>query len=912
MDRGNPNKVNAIVDEIVKNNNLFKLKSPIEQDKEKDSMAKSINSALSTLNEVGKELVLQDLSVDPDEKFKGFIDSAGNIDLSGLTKFTTTIVKAKIEEAEREGLDLTNNNTNMLKNNKTLVTEGILTVAVIDTMIKNYDKLSYGERTDIIKNWGKLSSVQRRTFLQKQYQSIENINGISQSQKNELQEGITTSYETECINGTKLTEDEQKSWYDEFVKVITELTPEEIPTEIQEQINRSIQQGKGNSGIYEDLNGIIIQYQQEISSFLEDLQEGKSKTDSDIKRHTIRTAVLKFYNKMKLRALDQSYENGAISEQSYKEAQKYYKNERDKLNKSNTTAYRNPETVRNLQSSIANTQEIYIRGPKRLPSDVIRTEIEQIPIALAEKFSQEAIREALKQYKLILEQLPEKYITKLDNASSEDRYEMLNIIFTKKGNMKPEISEILSKVNYDNQLINILKDETKRKNFFEQLGQVIEKTEQYLIKDEHVQEGINSGRVKEESLDASAAIKSQQYSQKENQHSEQEQPDIYSFLNSEYLQQDSVEGLIPRNGENSQAIQDDKKAIFYSQGKEGAIVMYFEFMRKYEALKGADGDVALQQYNDYQNGILKLSSEQVQLLQGQLKQISQIRGAQSFDEFMGDRFYLKLGGIDISADKQEADIWRQAHPGTKMNYNYANSWTTNTISPDRIDVVSLQSKDGTDVKISQKDIITYFLSQTSIEKIEELGVNNKTLAYIKNFYKEHSAEISQLGSEYSLATQNIKEFAQERQSQKPTIETHTNQQVIEQTEFKENDTSEHSTENLPIKQDDSFIGKIRRVIANMRDSKNKSGKGFFGRLKDSIQTEFGNKKDSQYFTQEDSQQQSSSHIAQEPQTFDDRYQVNLTPEQIVQATSSSKSQQSQTKIQNKQEDEKGDDESLNM
>ena len=100
MGQGNPNKVNAIVDEIVKNNSVFKLKSPIEQDKEKDSMARSINSALSVLNEVGKELVLQDLSVDPDEKFKGFIDSVGNIDISGLTKMAATIVKAKIEEEQ--------------------------------------------------------------------------------------------------------------------------------------------------------------------------------------------------------------------------------------------------------------------------------------------------------------------------------------------------------------------------------------------------------------------------------------------------------------------------------------------------------------------------------------------------------------------------------------------------------------------------------------------------------------------------------------------------------------------------------------------------------------------------------------------------------------------------------------------
>lgn len=126
MSQGNPNKVNAIVDEIVENNNLFKLKSPIEQDKEKYSIAKSINSAISILNEVGKELVLQELSVDPDEKFKGFIDSVGNIDISGLTQMTANIVKAKIEEAEREGIDLRQGQPVFKDSNKTLVIEGVL------------------------------------------------------------------------------------------------------------------------------------------------------------------------------------------------------------------------------------------------------------------------------------------------------------------------------------------------------------------------------------------------------------------------------------------------------------------------------------------------------------------------------------------------------------------------------------------------------------------------------------------------------------------------------------------------------------------------------------------------------------------------------------------------------------------
>lgn len=176
MGQKNPNKVNAIVDEIVKNNSVFKLKSPIEQDKEKDSMARSINSALSVLNEVGKELVLQDLSVDPDEKFKGFIDSVGNIDISGLTKMTATIVKAKIEEAEREGLNLRTGEPVFKENNKISVVEGVLTVAVISEMIKNYDNLTFEQKNTISDNIHLLTHEARLNYFKNKSKRIEESN----------------------------------------------------------------------------------------------------------------------------------------------------------------------------------------------------------------------------------------------------------------------------------------------------------------------------------------------------------------------------------------------------------------------------------------------------------------------------------------------------------------------------------------------------------------------------------------------------------------------------------------------------------------------------------------------------------------------------------------------------------------
>ena len=184
MAQGNPNKVNAIVDEIVENNNVFKLKSPIEQDKEKDSIAQSINSAISVLNEVGKELVLQELSVDPDEKFKGFIDSVGNVDVSGLSQMTATIVKEKIIEAEKEGIDLRQGQPVFKDNTKSLLVGGVLTVAVIDTMIKNYDNLSDKEKEMLLDNYMTMSDDDREEFDKKVSESLKGKN-LSETEKKE-------------------------------------------------------------------------------------------------------------------------------------------------------------------------------------------------------------------------------------------------------------------------------------------------------------------------------------------------------------------------------------------------------------------------------------------------------------------------------------------------------------------------------------------------------------------------------------------------------------------------------------------------------------------------------------------------------------------------------------------------------
>ena len=487
------------------------------------------------------------------------------------------------------------------------------------------------------------------------------------------------------------------------------------------------------------------------------------------------------------------------------------------------------------------------RGDKqenKLSNNSISQEMEQLPGALVKaNFSQEEIKTNLSKYITFLSKIDSSDIEQLKPLLGTEQIEQFFNKRFKKLGITEDMADILSKINYNGQLFNILGNEEQKKEFFEQFDKVINQ--------EHIQERdaqldgeleeIFSQYFQDNAVDMNvSAIEAQKEQDADEKVKQEESKEMYSFIDAEYLKQDSIEGLIPRNGENSQSLQDDKKAIFYSQGKEGAIVTYFEFLKQYERLKGSAGDKALEQYASYKNGTIELSDEQVQLLQGQLKQITQMRDTKDFDEFMGDKLYLKLNGIDMEQDRQAAEEWRASHRGTRMHYNYANSWTNNAISPDRIDVVSLQSKDGKDVRTSQKDLIKYFLSQTSIDKIEELGVNDTTLENIRKYYQEHSAEIAQMGEEYSVVAQNIQEFEQSREN------SDFEKQAIEQ------EKDEETSQNMAmVEQDNSFIGKIKRVFANMRDMKNKdNSKGFFARLGASIQTVFGNKKE-EFYTEQD-------------------------------------------------------------
>ena len=153
-------RIELIVDDIAKDNVEFKAKTIPQQNAQKTDMILSISKSIAGLNDVGQNLVLNDIEKEVRENRIDIIDSSGNINVTELTRFTSTLVKAKIDEYERQGINL-RLDSQITGDSKISVTETVLSVAVINEMVNNYENLSFKDRTALLDNWENLTNAQR-------------------------------------------------------------------------------------------------------------------------------------------------------------------------------------------------------------------------------------------------------------------------------------------------------------------------------------------------------------------------------------------------------------------------------------------------------------------------------------------------------------------------------------------------------------------------------------------------------------------------------------------------------------------------------------------------------------------------------------------------------------------------------
>lgn len=491
MTQGNPNKVNAIVDEIVENNNVFKLKSPIEQDKEKDSIAQSINSALSVLNEIGKELVLQELSVDPDEKFKGFIDSVGNVDISGLSQMTATIVKEKIIEAEKEGIDLRQGQPVFKDSTKALLVGGILTVVVINEMVNNFDNLTTEQRGLLRENYEHLTVEQRSKYDKGMLDKIKNSNLDNKTQK-ELTDFFEGDFHSAINNILNILQKNHGS--DNFD--LSQISPSEILKIIE------------NLDVSKELKDKLKEYNFEK---LLSIDKGQQKlVDLYIQRDLAdRNGNLKEVEK--LDSLIVQYKNSPeykeylnISEASKDKQKEVAKNQNSTQKTENLSndAQNNNQVVPNEERNhqISTIVKISLK---------IQQEIEQLPNKLTkEGFSQEEISEAMKMYSAMIQSIPLEEYKGMN--SSEKIIEFFKSGMEPPENKSDEILFIIAQNDFGGYLQEILTSpELLQEKFLPILENEIQKLDEKQITDSELEQAKNTEKIKEEFLDASGAIESQ-------------------------------------------------------------------------------------------------------------------------------------------------------------------------------------------------------------------------------------------------------------------------------------------------------------------------------------------------------------------------------------------------------------------
>lgn len=191
--------------------------------------------------------------------------------------------------------------------------------------------------------------------------------------------------------------------------------------------------------------------------------------------------------------------------------------------------------------------------------------------------------------------------------------------------------------------------------------------------------------------------------------------------------------------------------------------------------------------------------------------------------------------------------------------------------------------------------------ETEIQKLDEKQVTDNEFEQAKNTEKIMEEFLDASGA---IESQKQQESAT-LDSQASNIPTPPEEHTQESVTSPKQETLEETSQNIAIvKQDNSFIGKIKRVFANMKDMKNKdTSKGFFARLGASIQTVFGKK--NEYFESQDSSKEqpnsSSTSKIEQPLSFDQQLQQGVTQPIINQPSKKSPSKGTQNPEKNDDE-----------
>lgn len=225
--------------------------------------------------------------------------------------------------------------------------------------------------------------------------------------------------------------------------------------------------------------------------------------------------------------------------------------------------------------------------------------------------------------------------------------------------------------------------------------------------------------------------------------------EYYHVTENKYIDSIKANGLTPQRGKRSKLIGDERKAIFYSQGLEGVIAMFFMMIERYVQYNENEGDVHINTFNIIKKMVEDKEAEGKVVgdyLREKLLKESEIvnsikfaRGCSTYKEFLGDGVVLK---IDKMIDDEN-----------ELSHNFYNCLTTSTISPTDIKVLAIKHPESGLILHSKYDIFNFAMSKISLSDLKNILYLNLPKKIIEehllwrimsDYYKNNVHEIEKL------------------------------------------------------------------------------------------------------------------------------------------------------------------------
>lgn len=453
MGQGFQRKIDTIVDSIVS--------SEKENNKKVDEfdIAENIKRAISDLNDVGKLLVLDDLSKEAGSKPSTLLTIDGKISINKLNE----MVVAKIKEAEREGVDIRTNQP-LIKEKNNIMIDGIITMIVIDKMIENYQELSSDERNNLLQKYSDLTEEQQRKIDEEVARSY-----------NETKEKLTQK-EKEAFS-QKISENDEKVSKNRKINRYMELSKKELTRKEKQELEELVEQLKAIDKEFFREDGTPDFHKMQKAK--EENVLSVNKFDEKLKRYRElsekrESNLIEEWEKNELLQLEIEFENNGNDKQN-----KIVKEVVEKISKEGEEKQES-EKERDFKDSTSKNQQIEQEYEWAKTNINIDKDLRQLPIAtLQDNFSSQEIKEAVEQYKKYFITLDIESISTMKSFDKDKFQEALIEEFQELeiGGNVGKIVEELAKISYDGNLKNIITDDKSREEFIQELDKQIESLE---------------------------------------------------------------------------------------------------------------------------------------------------------------------------------------------------------------------------------------------------------------------------------------------------------------------------------------------------------------------------------------------------------------------------------------------------